>query len=104
MITNLKAEEQHKHKNGGGWVANSARVDDSVYVGPFALVYGKAELSERVRVEDYAQVSGTAVLSGDVVIGRVAWLDKGTYSKGVFVHNVREQKESKRLKPAEDGL
>ena len=24
MITFLKPEEQHQHKNGGGWVANTA--------------------------------------------------------------------------------
>ena len=72
-------------------------------MAPFALVYGKADLSERVRVEDYAQVSGNAVLSGDVVVGRIAWLDHGTHRTGVFVHNEREKKESKRLRPAEDN-
>ena len=32
MITWLKAEDQHQHKNGGGWVANTATVKDSVYI------------------------------------------------------------------------
>lgn len=104
MITQLTTEEQHKHRNGGGWVAETASVADSVYVGPHALVYGKAVLTERVRVEDFAQVSGTAILSGDVRVGRIAWVDKGTYSTGVLVRNEREKKESRRLKPAEDGL
>ena len=27
MITFLKLEEQHQHKNGGGWVANTANVE-----------------------------------------------------------------------------
>jgi hypothetical protein len=40
MITFLKAEEQHQHKNGGGWVANTATVADSAHVGPNARVSG----------------------------------------------------------------
>jgi acyl-[acyl carrier protein]--UDP-N-acetylglucosamine O-acyltransferase len=104
MITTLREDEQHKHSNGGGWVANSARVEPSVYVGPFALVYGKADLSERVRVEDYAQVSGSAILSGDCIVRRVAWVDHGSHNRGVIETNEREKKESKRLRPAEDGL
>ena len=38
MITWLKAGEQHQHKNGGGWVANTATVDGSVYIGLDARV------------------------------------------------------------------
>ena len=104
MITNLHERDQHQHKNGHGWVANTASVADSVYVGPHAIVYGKAELSGRVRIEDYAQVSGSAVLSGDTRVCKIAWLDKGTFHTGVFSTNIREHKESKRLKPTEDGL
>jgi acyl-[acyl carrier protein]--UDP-N-acetylglucosamine O-acyltransferase len=104
MIANLKDDEQHKHKNGGGWVANTARIDETVYVGPHALVYGKSELSGRVRVEDFAQVSGTAVLSGDVIVRRYAWLDKGTHKTGVFARNERVVTKAERLRPAEDGL
>ena len=46
MITFLKAEEQHQHKNGGGWVANTASVAYSAYVGPDAQVFGNAQVSE----------------------------------------------------------
>jgi len=42
MITWLKAEEQHQHKNGGGWVANTATVEDSIYIGADAWVSGNA--------------------------------------------------------------
>ena len=59
MITWLKAEEQHQHKNGGGWVANTATVEDSVYIGPDAQVYGNAQ------VYGDAQVLGNAWVSGD---------------------------------------
>jgi acyl-[acyl carrier protein]--UDP-N-acetylglucosamine O-acyltransferase len=104
VIANLRDDEQHQHKRGLGWVANTARVDDSVYVGPFAIVYGKANLSGRVRVEDFAQVSGTTVLSGDVIVCRNAWLDKGTHKTGVFARNERIVSKAERLRPAEDGL
>ena len=30
----------HQHPNGGGWVANTAHVAESVYVGPLAAVAG----------------------------------------------------------------
>lgn len=104
MIANLRDEEQHKHKNGGGWVANTASVSDSVFVGPWACVYGKAILSERVRVEDTAQVSGTAVLSGDVRINRNAWIDKGTHSHGTFSTNEKVRTKQERLQPTPEGL
>ena len=38
----------HQHSNGGGWVADSATVANTAYVGPAAVVTGKA------RVEDSA--------------------------------------------------
>jgi hypothetical protein len=33
----------HKHVNGGGWVADTARVGKNVMVGPDAMVYGEAK-------------------------------------------------------------
>ena len=44
----------HQHPYGGGWVADSAFVADTVYVGPNAKVYGKAWVSGNVRIFDYA--------------------------------------------------
>lgn len=35
----------HQHPNGGGWVANTASVEVSVYVGPDAQVSGKCSRS-----------------------------------------------------------
>jgi hypothetical protein len=49
----------HQHPNGGGWVADTAKVADTSYVGPDAEVSGTA------RVYGDAQVSGTARVSGD---------------------------------------
>ena len=45
MITFLNHEEQHRHENGGGWVANTATVEATVYVGPNAQVFGDARVS-----------------------------------------------------------
>ena len=66
MITFLKAEEQHQHKNGGGWVANTATVEESAYLGAGAQVSGNA------LVFGDAQVSGNARVSGDAQSCRVS--------------------------------
>jgi len=65
MITWLKAEEQHQHKNGGGWVANTATTEDSVHIGPNAVVFGDARVFGDAWVFGNAQVYGKAVVSGD---------------------------------------
>lgn len=58
----------HRHVNGKGWVAKTAVVEDSVYVGPKCAVYNSAYVSGRVRLEGNARVSGSAVVSGEVII------------------------------------
>lgn len=50
----------HRHPNGGGWVAETATVEDSVFVGPGAQVFGNAQVFEN------AQVFGNAWIYGDV--------------------------------------
>lgn len=57
-----------RHVNGKGWVAKTAVVEDSVYVGPKCEVYNLAYVSGRVRLEGNARVSGNAVVSGEVII------------------------------------
>jgi PKD repeat protein len=58
----------HTHTNGGGFVANTANVSSSVYVGPNAKVLGSAQLSGNVRVEDWAVVTDNAVISGNAKV------------------------------------
>ncbi len=58
----------HVHPNGGGWVADSANVADSVYVGPDAMVLDQATLTGNVRVEDHAVVAGTSTVKDNAVI------------------------------------
>lgn len=41
----------HRHKNGGGWVADTATVDSSAYVGFRARVYDNAWVCGDAQVE-----------------------------------------------------
>lgn len=56
------------HPNGGGFVAASARVDDSVYVGKNAKVLGNATVSGNAVIDGYAIVTGNSMVSGNAVI------------------------------------
>jgi len=60
------------HANGGGWVASSARVEDTAYVGPEARVLGRAQVLGRARVEDYATVTDQARLEGEAMVSGYA--------------------------------
>ena len=46
----------HKHSNGGGWVAATAKVKETAFVGPDAVVYGNAHVLDSARIEDCARV------------------------------------------------
>ena len=74
MIKFLKPEEQHPHKNGGGWVANTVTIDDSVYVAPNAWVSGDARVYGNARVSGDAWVSGNAQVSGNARVSGNAWV------------------------------
>jgi hypothetical protein len=50
----------HRHRNGEGWVADTAFVESTVYVGPDARVYGDAQLYGDAQVYGHAQVFGEA--------------------------------------------
>ena len=50
----------HQHPNGGGWVADTATVHESAYVGPDARVYGSAQVYDSAQVYGNARVSGNA--------------------------------------------
>jgi NDP-sugar pyrophosphorylase family protein len=50
----------HKHDNGGGWVENTAKVDDAVYVGARCEVFQQAQVLNTVRLEGRVKISGFA--------------------------------------------
>jgi len=60
--------------NGGGFVANSATVASTVYVGPLARVLGSANVSGSVQilgrgtVKDNAMVSGSAIITDTAIV------------------------------------
>lgn len=62
----------HKHKNGGGFVADSARVDDSVYVGPHAAVIGNATVTGNAVIGGYAMIAENAKISSNAYVGDYA--------------------------------
>jgi hypothetical protein len=68
MINWLKESEHHQHENGQGWIANTAKVEKTVYVGPNAQVYGYARVSGYAQVYGDAQVYGYARVSGDAQV------------------------------------
>ncbi len=67
------------HSNGGGWVASTASVSASVYVGPKAVVLGSSNLSGSVRVEGTARIQD-ATANGSVVFSGNCQVMGGTYS------------------------
>ncbi len=65
---NTGMAQGHYHSNGGGFVAETARVDDSVYVGQNAKVLGYATVTGNAQIKDYATVTGSAKISGNAVV------------------------------------
>jgi carbonic anhydrase/acetyltransferase-like protein (isoleucine patch superfamily) len=72
----------HVHPNGGGTVADTARVAPTAYVGPRALVLGTANVLDTVRIEDYAVVCSNAVVSNTVVISGHAFVGGTSVIRG----------------------
>lgn len=58
----------HRHINGGGWVADTAAVDDTVEVEKMAQVYHFARITGNVKIRHRARVGGTAMLRDSVQI------------------------------------
>jgi hypothetical protein len=94
----LPAAAGHTHANGGGFVANSATVDATAYVGPSARVMGTAKVLGQARIEgsatvvdatvrDSARVSGSALVYGtNVTIRDQARVrDRATAHVGVTI-------------------
>jgi carbonic anhydrase/acetyltransferase-like protein (isoleucine patch superfamily) len=58
----------HQHPNGGGWVANTAKVALTVFVGPKARVYDSAIVSGYACIEEFASVFGRSQVAGNAKI------------------------------------
>ena len=55
----------HQHANGGGWIADTVVYDDTVFIGPDALVYGNAWVGHEAQVFDLAVIEGNARIDGE---------------------------------------
>jgi hypothetical protein len=71
-----------RHANGGGWVADSAKVAATAYVGPDAMVLGNAQVLDHAIVEDYAVVTGDAVVSDNARVSGGALVEKSAKVNG----------------------
>jgi len=67
-VAELEKHNGKVHPNGGGWVAASAKVDRSAYVGPHARILGNAKVRGGARIEDYAVVRDTSVVSDEATV------------------------------------
>ena len=65
----------NRHPNGGGFVADSAKVAGSAYVGPNAMVFDGATVKDNACIKDCAVVFGPkTVIAGNAKIGGRAWV------------------------------
>lgn len=62
MYRNIKEDiEGHRHPYGGGFVADTASVDDTVYVGQDAMVLGNSVVTDRAVISGHAVVCNARV-------------------------------------------
>jgi carbonic anhydrase/acetyltransferase-like protein (isoleucine patch superfamily) len=67
-----KPSDGDPHPNGGGFVAKSAKVAPTAYVGPNARVLDSAQVSGNARIEDHAVVRQNARIGDNAVVGGFA--------------------------------
>ena len=53
----------HRHPKGGGWVADTATVEETAYVGPDARVYGSALVEGGVSLLCDTRISGASCVA-----------------------------------------
>ena len=82
----------HRHENGGGWVAKTAKVGEDAYVGPDAWVFGEAKVFGDAKVSGNAWVYGDARVYGEAWVYGDAWVS-GEKGRGL-------EAEVKRLREA----
>lgn len=62
MYRDIKADVPgHPHPNGGGFVADTAKVDKNVYVGPDAMVLGDSVVTRKAVITGHAVVNNATV-------------------------------------------
>ncbi len=84
VVRELKLEKVPgaKHPNGGGFVASSAEVESSAYVGPRARVLGSAKVRGNSKILDDAIVTGSATIEDDAIVSGGACVGEGAQVGG----------------------
>ena len=88
LFPNATKDTWHQHPNGGGWVENTAQVDDSSCVSGSARVYGSAQVfgyawvSVSAHVYGSAHVSGSASVYGYAKVYEGEWVSSPLYLQG----------------------
>ncbi len=77
-LDNMKGK---RHPNGGGWVADTATVDETAYVGPNAMVLDQAQVLDQAVIEDYVIVYGEAVFKDNARAYGKLPVKEGVFSK-----------------------
>lgn len=67
-----RAVKAHRHPNGGGWVADTAHVEKSAYIGANAVVFNAARVLSHARIVGNAMVYGEAVVRDNAYISEQA--------------------------------
>lgn len=60
--------QAHRHRNGGGWVAATAKVAETARVGQNATVFGNACVTDQARIRGRARVFGNATIAEHAVV------------------------------------
>ena len=77
-LNNMKGK---RHPNGDGWVADTATVDETAFVGPNAMVLDEAKVLDNAVIEDYVIVYGDAVFKDNARAYGKLPVKKGVFSK-----------------------
>ncbi len=72
----------HKHARGGGWVADTAKVDATVLVSLLARVFGRAQVYDNVQLRNTSKVSDDVLLFGNARLCGDVHLSGGTQMGG----------------------
>jgi len=92
-VSNFSEREResdwHRHPLGGGWVKNTASVDDEVFVGPKSVVFDEAI------IKDGTSINGESIITGNVIIDGENVEIRDSYINGHAVIHGNVQVEEK---------
>ncbi len=86
-----KPEDWVQHPNGGGWVAKTAHVDETAYVGPGAIVAEQAKVFHWAQILSRARVYGEAIVMNEARVFGESQVcgNAGVYDKAVIANRAR---------------